>query len=338
MYTNMIKRLVILVAILCAAAPTGLYAAVTASPIIIDRTVEARDMFSETIVLSNDTELPVRIFASVNAITLDAGGSIQSFVPPSMSDNTTSVTSWIAIDRGRIELPPGATTSLPVNFKINPNAAPGLYHAFIGFGNGSNRDEAEAKVFNRTASGVIVRISIADNRTEILRLARFSVDRLITGLRDNSITYAVTNPGDIPLTPTGEVIIYNARGEEVGTVALNTDSRSISPGETVDFKAPIGPDGLFGKYKAFLSLEYGVGQTATVHDTAFFYAAPLAYLGGLFGALFVLCLAMVFWWRRSLVTDAETESGDHVAFYIIPGRKSDEKDHDIKLSKSTTPQ
>ncbi|MBY0310023.1 DUF4832 domain-containing protein [Patescibacteria group bacterium] len=318
-------------------APTLLFASVTASPLIIDRTVEARDMFSETITLTNDTALPVRLFASVNSITLDAGGAIESFVPPSMSDNTTSVTSWIAIDRGRLELPPGASTSLPISFKINPNAKPGLYHAFIGFGSGTNRDEAEAKVISGAATGVIVRISIADTRTEFLRLTRFNVDRLITGLGDNTLSYAVTNPGDVPLTPTGEVILYNTRGEEVGTVTLNAENRTIAPGETAEFKDSITPQGLFGKYKAFLNLEYGVGQKAMVYDTAFFYAAPLSYLAGLFGLLFVLSIAMVFWWRRSMVSYTESETGDHVAFYVRSGIQSDDQDHDIKLSKSTTP-
>lgn len=318
-------------------APSVVMAAVTASPLIIDHTVEGRDMFNETITLSNDSAVPVRLFASVNAITLGEGGAIESFVPPSMSDNTTSVTSWIAIDRGRLELAPGATTSLPVAFKIDPRAAPGLYHAFIGFGSGGNRDQAEAMVFNGTAPGVIVRIAIEDTRKEFIRLLRFNVDRLITGFRDNSITYAVTNPGDMPQIPTGEVTLYNARGEEVGAVELNSDKRSVAPGETVDFKAPIMPDGLFGKYKAFLTLEYGVSQKASVNDTAFFYAAPLPYLGGLFVTLFAMCLAMVFWWRRTLAHHDDQDGGDDVAFYVRPGTLSTDQEYDIKLSKLTPP-
>jgi hypothetical protein len=333
----MIQRLYLLLVIVLFCVPPSALAAVTASPLIIDHTVEGRDMFSETITLYNDNSVPVRLFASVNAITLGEGGAIESFVPASMSDNTTSVTSWIAIDRGRLELAPFASTSIPVSFKINPNAAPGLYHAFIGFGSGSNRDEAEAKVFGGAAAGVIVRIAIRDTRTEFLRLARFTVDRLVTGISDNSITYAVTNPGDVPLVPAGTVILYNARGEEVGAVALNTDNRSIAPGETVDFKAPISPDGLFGKYKAFLNLEYGVGQKASVNDTAFFYAAPLSYLAGLFVALFALCMAMVFWWRRTLMPYDETEGADSLAVYVRPGIQSNDHEHDIKLSKHTPP-
>lgn len=330
----MLRSLAALTSILVLTVPGIALAAVTASPLIIDETVEPRDSFEQTITLRNDTAVPVRLFASVNEITLDEGGAIKTFVPASVSDGSVSITSWIAIDRRRIELPPGASTTIPVSVRLNPNAQPGLYHAFIGFGSGTNRDEAEAKVMGGSAVGVIMRINISDTRTELLRLARFTVDRLVTRQDDSSITYAVTNPGDLPLTPEGEVILYNARGEEVAAVPLNTEKRMVAPGETVNFSAPITPKGMFGKYKAFLSLEYGAGQKASVHDTAFFYAAPIPYLIGLFGAIFVLCLSVVFWWRRSLVPYGDDDSHDgHVALYVRPGAVRNDHEHDITLTK-----
>ncbi len=309
-------------------------AAVTASPLILDETVSPRDIFERTIVISNDSGVPVRIFPSINEITLDAGGAIKEFIPASVGDRTTSVTSWTSFPRGRLELAPGASTSLTLAFSINPNAAPGLYHAFLGLGSGTNRDEAEATVMRGTAPGVIVRVAVADTRVEALRLARFTVDRVVVSERSDAVTYALTNPGDLPIVPTGEVIVYNARGEEVATVPLNEGARSIAPGETVELTAPVTTGGLFGRYKAFLSLEYGTGR-ATVHDTAFFYVAPWHYLLVLFGGLFLLTLGMVFWWRRTLLPADEEHHDGHVALHVRPGKIREDHDHDITLTKTS---
>lgn len=320
--------------LLCALPQAWANAAITATPVLIDHTVEARDIFSETITLTNTASVPLRLFASVHEITLSEGGGIESFVPASMSDRAVSVTSWIAIDRGRLQVAPGESITLPVNFRVNHNAAPGLYHAFIGFGTGSNRDEAEAKTLAGQSEGVLVRLAINDTRTEQLRLARFTVDRFVTTAADNTLTYAVSNPGDIGLVPEGEVVLYNARGEEVGAFPINAGKREIAPGETVDFTESGLPEGLFGKYKAFLRLEYGA-QRAAVHDTAFFYAAPIEYLVGLFVTLFAVVMGFLLLWRKRFSGAVSHDDSDgQVAMYIRTDSISDSKEHDINLKGS----
>jgi hypothetical protein len=329
-----IKRHLVMLGVVFVAMTSVVEAALTASPLILDETVSPRDIFERTVIISNDTGMPIRVFPSVNQIALDEGGSIKEFIPASVGDRATSVTSWMSFPRGRLELPPGASTTLTIAFSINPNAAPGLYHAFIGLGSGSNRDEAEAMVMRGTAPGVIVRVSVADTSVEALRLTRFTVNRLVVQEGSDAVSYALTNPGDVPLVPTGEVIVYNARGEEVATIPLNEGARSIAPGETVELTAPVSAAGLFGRYKAFLSLEYGEGQ-ATVHDTAFFYVAPWHYLLTLFGGLFLCTLGMVFWWRRTLFPADEDRHDGHVTLHVRPGKTRNEHNHDITLTKST---
>lgn len=323
----------------CALVLTGLFAAatvqaaVTASPLILDETVSPRDIFERTVVITNNSGVPVRVFPSVNEITLDEGGAIKEFIPASVGDRSTSLTSWVAFPRGRVELAPGASTTLKVSYSINANAAPGLYHAFLGLGSGSNRDEAEAQVMRGNAPGVILRVAVADARVEALRLARFTIDRLVVREQSDAITYALTNPGDMPVVPAGEILLYNARGEEVATVVLNNDARVVAPGETVELTAPVSTAGLFGRYKAFLSLEYGAGR-ATVHDTAFFYVAPWHYLAALFGGLFFMTLGVVFWWRRTLLPADEDQHDGHVAVHVRPGKTRDDHAHDITLTKT----
>lgn len=315
--------------------PLPVKAEVSVTPFIIDRETAPRDLFEQTITVKNATDLPTRVFASVNAIEVDEGGNIKSFSTAYGDDRATSITSWIGIDRGRIELPPGAEESRTLSFTIHPEAKPGVYHAFVGFGAGSNRDEAQAQALSGKAPGVIVRLSIPDERQEALRLARFTVERVLLGNERDTISVTLTNPGDVPLVPDAEVVLYNGRGEEVGTVPLNTEGRMVAPGETTEFKGAPTMDGLLGKYKAYVRIAYGEGQSANITDTAFFYVAPLPYLIGLFAVLFVMCLGMVFWWRRYVLPEEEEKESEYLPLYIRSGTKSDAKDHDITLNPPT---
>lgn len=322
--------------VVCGALPLAVHAAVVVSPLLIDKTVTAREMMKESVTITNDGSTPKRLFASVHEITLADGGAIKTFVPPSMSDGSISVTSWIAIDRGRIELAPGESTVIPLSFQISPGVVPGVYQAYIGFAHGTNRDEAEAAIMAGQGNGVIVRFSVAAETNELLRLLKFTVDRFVTTARDHSLTYVVSNPGDVALTPEGEVIIYNSRGEEVDALLLNPEQTTIAPGATVEFVAPLANTGLLGKYKAFLQLDYGDTQRATLYDTAFFYATPLWVLGALFVSILIVVGALLFLIRRAFAAPHHSDEASDVRMSVNTGTLRDNKDHDISLKNDPT--
>lgn len=99
------------------------------------------------------------------------------------------------------------------------------------------------------------------------------------------------NIGNRDIEPRGSIRIFNRRGEEVGSVPLNADGVEISPDDKEQLATAWSAAGRFGKYKAFLDLEYGENQLASVQDTVYFWVFPwkeiLASLAG------VLTLAVV---------------------------------------------
>ncbi len=310
-------------------------ASISVSPLFIDYTTEARDVKNETIKIKNFSDVPVRLFASVNEITLGENGEILAFVAPSMVDRTVSVTSWIEISRGRIEIPPGGEKEVPFTIRINPNVAAGKYHAFVGFSNASNRDEAEAKTLSGQGDGVVVRISIDEKQSEFLRLVRFVTDRFVFKKDRQNITYEVQNTGDVALQPTGEVIFYDSRGYELSSMPINTDNKSVLPGATMEFVEPAPEFKNFGRHKAFLTLEYGVKNKAAVYDTVYFYSLPLMYLIIILSLLFVIALSLTFLIYRSTHRRHEYIDDIHdVQMYVHDGhRERDEKDHDLNLKQ-----
>jgi len=308
---------------------------ISVTPLFIDYTTEARDIKEEVIKIKNHGGTPVRMYASVNEISLDNDGQIKEFVTPSMTDRKTSVTSWIEISRGRNAIPPGGEIEIPFTIRINPNAAPGKYQVFIGFANGKNRNIAEEQIMAGKGDGVIVRITIDEKQSEFMRLISFITDRFMLNRGDQKLSYEVENTGDVNLKPSGEVIFYDSRGRELSSISLNENGKEIRPGETVIFDESVPDFDGIGRNKAFMTLEYGVKNKAAVYDTVYFYSMPIPYLVGiLLVFLLIVFSGTVAVYKISHRRPSESNHDDvhEVAMYVRDGHhERDEKDHDLNL-------
>jgi hypothetical protein len=314
--------------------PLEMFAAsYSVTPLIIDKELEKRDIIEEVITLTNRDSRMVRIYPSVNEISVDEGGSIQTFIEPSMiDDRTTSITSWLEIGRGRIELQPGESKKVTLTIKVNPEVAAGEYHAFVGFGEGSNRPEAERQVLDGNAPGTVVRIGVDKVQNQFLRLEQFSVERFVKDPSEGNIEFRLQNPGDDPVVPKGEIIFYDNNGSEVGSVPVNKEGAVIEPDADMSFTQQVPADMKMGKYKAFLSVEYGEHQLASLNDTAFFYMLPLMPVVIIFVIILLVAIALaLFIHKKYDLAGTEVDEADEVALYVREGR-SESKDHDIDLS------
>ena len=302
------------------------------TPRVIDRDVEQRDIFSETVTIENFASHKITVFPSVNVVSVDEGGDVIDFTPPAMSNNKVTVTSWIEITRAGIELMPGEVRDIPLTVKIHPHAEPGVYHAFVGFGWGHNRPIAEQQVQKGIAPGVVVTLSLQENTAEFLKLNNFIVDRFVTNAENNAITYTLRNPSDSEVVPRGEIILSNRRGEEVGSVAINPEGTPLGAGAVTEFTAHMPTKGLLGRYKAFLSVDYGSNQLASLYDTAFFYVLPWRQLLLLFGILsfIVILITIIIHRKYGQREDDDGDDADRLPLYVRDAASA-EKDHDINL-------
>ncbi len=310
--------------------PAVVGAQFTATPIIIDHTTEARDIIDREITLTNQSDLPVVLYASVHEIAVDAGGEIREFVTPAMTDRATTITSWIEITRARLELPPQSERKVPLTVRIHPHAPPGTYHALIGFAAGDNRDQIEQKVMRGEGAQVILKIVIADTAREQLRVVNFTTERINFKDPDATLSVLLENTGDTPLTPVGEVIIYDTAGNELAAVSVNTNQKTIVPGERMLLSEPLPVLTGMGRHKAALILAYGKDQS-NVYDTAFYYNLPWYYLL-LVLLVLVFMLSVVVWLFSRLYGRGDSYS-DLQDLPVYVSKRSDHNafDHDINL-------
>jgi len=300
----------------------------TVMPMAINLDVAKRDIITETITLSNNSDRQVRLYASVNEVSTDREGILESFEAPSMTNRTITPTSWIEITRGRIEIPAGETVDIPLTIRMNPNTKPGKYSVFIGFAAASNVPQATQKVRAGNAPGTLINLTVDENQNQFLRLTRFATDRFITSSDSGEVSYILSNPSSVDVIHKGELIFYSSRGIEVGSVNLNTPNNAIAPSSDEEFTVSV-PDGLgWGKYKAFLSVEYGENLTASVNDTSFFYMIPLWQLIALF--IFLLMIAFIITLSLHRRQMHEVEDHGSLPLYIQDG-ESHPQDHDVNL-------
>ncbi len=310
-------------------------ASYTVSPPVIELDLEPRDSHEETVKITNTGTAPIKLFPSVHPIQLGPDGSISEFVSAVMTDRTTSVTSWIEMSRARVELQPGETIKIPVIVTVNPQAKPGEYYAYLGFGAGDKRDEAEAAVMNQTAPGVTLRVGLLDTKSEYLRLHQFTTERYTKDTSAIELNYELENVGDSPVTPRGEIILYDVRGREIGSVPVNSETISLNPNERKIFTTLASTTGIYGRHKAFLNIEYGQEQRANLYDTTFFTVIPLKIIVISFMLLLstTLVLTLLYIYRRRPAVAYETEDGG-VPMSIRSGVFSDQHEHDINLKQN----
>lgn len=309
----------------------------TISPKLLDITVEKRDIQTREITLTNGGGGQKRIYATVNEISLDENGEIKAFEYATNEDRTDTVTSWLEISRGRITLMPNETKTIPLTIRVNPKAKPGLYHAFIGFPSASDKVQAQRMAMEGKAPGVIVRLAIDQERKEFLRLDGFNVERFVTNQEDEVVKYTLINPGEAEIVPRGEIIFYDSAGNEETSLPVNPDGSEIAPGDQMQFSAILPESFKAGKHKAFLSLEYGNEQLASLTDTAFFYVMPLSTMLLIFGGvMFLALLITIIMYRKMNHSVPYHHDGiEEVALYLRDGQ-SEAQDHDIDLKQKKT--
>lgn len=305
-------------------------------PFLIDVELEPRESIEETVTLTNGySTRKLVVFATVNEITIDDVGEIREFVSPVMTDRANTITSWIEVTRGRIEIEPGEKLEVPLLVTAHHDAEPGEYHAFIGFVPASKRFQAEQAAMEGEADGVILKVTIPDQRKDSVKINSFRIDRFVVGETDRTVEIEIENLGDLPARPTGEVIFYNSRGAEVAAAPVNETGTTLAPGESALLTADIPVEDSLGRYKANVNLTYGVNQRANLYDTAFFYLMPTHLMLMLGVGMFFVVLLVAILFRRVLAYQEFDEDGDDVMMYVRQGHEPNPKDHDIDLTNRT---
>lgn len=333
MYMNLNQRCRSILALLLVVfllAPSVGYAAPQfgVSPLVIDGTGKPRDIMKFTITLKNTESHLVSVYPWVSNYT-SASGTL-SMPDLGNADLSTSLANWIEVTRGAIDLMPGETHDVPVLVQINLNAKPGVYHALISFSSGTNRAEAEA---NRSLTQEIpVNITVQDDANEKLQLGAFTPEKNWFTGSAAAFKYRLENIGNRGLVPKGKIRIYDRKGEEVATIDANQNGERLEPSAASQLAAVWQSGQSFGKYKAFLDIEYGDSGRGSIQDTVFFWVVPWQKILGMFLSIVIVSVIIAVlvhsrsrsglaYARARAGYDEDEELDDEVDTYELPERE-----------------
>ena len=241
----------------------------TALPVVVDEKAKTRDILKENITIKNTGTRKLFLYPSVNDVKPQEGQEVFKQAQ-TVAERTDSLANWIELSRGVVELMPGESRDIPFVVTVNLNALPGTYHADISFADGSTRVEAEAK---SPLAVVTVNVEVQADIKESMQLNKFITDSFFFSGDDVLFNYQVENIGNQELKPKGEIRIYDRKGREVASIPVNAEGKSLTPEQQAQLASAWTSAQGFGKFKAFLNIDYGNNQ-GKFQDTVFFWIIP----------------------------------------------------------------
>jgi hypothetical protein len=316
------RKILLALLLLGILSPTPIFAAeLDVTPVVIDDKAKARDILKRSITIQNTSNRKLELYPSVNNVR-PADGT-EAFVSAQGSeDRADSLANWIELSRGVVEINPGEEKTIQFIVRVAPNAIPGVYHASITLGTGSDRASAESRAPLAT---VTINVEVGEDVKEFMQLNKFTTDKLFFSGDDVLFNYNLENIGNQELLPKGEIRIYNRKGEEVASVEVNPESKKFSPDQMLQLASAWNAATGFGKYKAYLNVDYGSNQVASVQDTVYFWIVPWQQLLALIIAALVAVVALAIYYHRWLEDQHRVKFGlapAHVEAVLGAGEES----------------
>jgi len=268
------------------------------SPHIIDAKAQARDILEYDVKIKNNSDRRVTMYVLVFDLSPD--DNHQEILAPEKLDKTTSITPWVNINRGAVELDPGQEISRKLTIEVNLRAKPGKYYAAIVFSRGRNITIAKENFEKSNQLQLLLNIEVEENIVEKAQIQELKAEKNIFLTSPAVFNFSVVNSGNRDITPSGYLYIYNRKSQEIAKLPANADKQPIAPEESKKFTLSWDQGQSTGKFKAKLELEYGQKERHDLNETLYFWALPwriAALFGG--GLMLVIIILTVLIFKKT---------------------------------------
>lgn len=296
-YTFLVAFFAIMAVSICAPIIARAQTAdLTVTPIVLDDKAKVRDILKKSVTITNSSNRKLNLYPVVNNVNVASGTESFSQLQ-TVEDHQDSLANWIELSRGVIDLSPGESREIPFVIRVNLNALPNTYHADISFYEGSTLAEAQQR---NPLAVVTVNTEVQADIKESMQLNKFITDNFFFSGDDVLFNYQLENIGNQALQPKGEIRIYDRKGREVASIPVNPEGKSFTPEEAAQLAAAWSAAEGFGKFKAFLNVDYGNNQAGSLQDTVFFWIIPWQQLLALVVVSFIAIIASALYFHRWL--------------------------------------
>jgi hypothetical protein len=285
--------------------------ALTVSPPTYDYTLNPGDTIRDTIKLYNEGTTPLTVYPEIYNFTYTEGDETSgtpSFYPADEVKNGFELGPWITTSSQPVTLQPGERTSQDFTIAIPKNASPGSHFGSIQLKSAPSTGTGGPTVSLVGGTGILILVRINGAVDDTMAVTRFGGDKLVYTSLPIDFHTRLENRGNIHLRPTGNIFVTNLFGQQVSTMTVNGDYRTILPKSPRRFdntwvKHVLASNAseftkewrnfAFGRYQATLVLNYGPENKVITASYAF-WVIPWMVLLIIVGGIALLVLAFVF--------------------------------------------
>jgi len=236
---------------------------ITVSPFIIEETVSPGQELIKIIIVTNNSDKKQIFRAHLQDFRVK--GEVGEVLLLPAGSEKTSLLYWVELPQGGVEFAPRESKEISLTFMVPEKAGAGGYYGAIFFSSespesGRAEEMEEEGVFVSLVHqvGVLVFLDYPKGAIEEARIKEFKTDKKFydSPFKINFIT-RIENLGNIHIKPIGSIKIENMRGRETVILPFNRDGLNVLPESIRRFENFWHGNLAFGKYTAFLTLNFG---------------------------------------------------------------------------------
>lgn len=290
-------------------APQVLFAAglsLSVSPTIFEMSAVPSQAWNSSIKVINNNEQDLTVYASVVNFAPQGETGSGKFLPV-FEDFTEGKTlaEWITVSDEPYVIPREQSIAVPLTINVPSDAAPGGHFAAIMIG---TRPLNSDQPFQVKTAQVVTSLFFVRVAGDVIEKGDVRTFRALDSFVDTpEVEFEVRfeNKGNVHLQPQGEIVITNMWGKERGIVPINhqTHFGNVLPESVRKFNFTWkGEQSIsdIGRYKAMLTLAYGVDERKFSTMSTYFWVVPVKPVLIVLGTiLFIIWFAS--WCIRSYV-------------------------------------
>ncbi len=285
-------------------------------PIRIEELVEP----GEVVKVTNLADVPQTFYVYVMDFTAQGeGGGVVLYQAGTQEGSFLS--SWVEATKEGISFNPGQEKEITITFRVPKEVGPGGYYGAIVFGPKPPQiNPTEGSVIALThQAAVLALFHVLGEVDENARIREFATNKNIYSTPFKvQFLIRVENLGNVHIKPVGSIKITDMRGKEAANLAVNPGGGNVLPKIIRRFENTWEGDFGFGKYTAFLVLNYGVpahqggqGIKTLTYQTTFWIVPWNIVIPAAIGFIFIfaLFLLMVNLYKNKAVRQALQKAG-----------------------------
>lgn len=310
------------------------------TPTLFEMSAIPEQSWKSQIKVINSNKHPLTVYAEVRNFAPRGELGEGKFIPvyESFTEGST-LAEWVTITHEAIVIPPETSQTIPFTVQVPKDASPGGHFAAIMIGTRPPEKKERLQLSTSQVVTSLFFVRVAGDVVEEGFIRDFTTEKRFVDSPKATFSLRFENKGNVHIQPQGSIEITNMWGKERGVIPINhqTHFGNVLPNSIRKFEFTWKGESTItdiGRYKAVVTLGYGVDERKFQTSTTYFYVVPVKPLLMVLGsALFIIFF--ISWCIRTYVRRMLALSGVDVHAYegTSETRKTFVREGDVLIQK-----